>query len=124
MEKGKNNITEAELEIIKVLWKTNEPMTAQQVSDALKNKKWKYSTIATLFSRMVDKGTVTYEKKGRFFYYIPAVDEKEYKAHETKNFISNLYNGSVRNLVASLVESNQMSEDDIDEIRKLFELED
>lgn len=123
MEKDKINITEAELEIMNVLWKTKEPMTAHQVSDALKSKKWKYSTIATLFSRMADKGTVTYERRGRFFYYTPAVDEKEYKAYETKNFISNLYNGSVKSLVASLFESKQMSDDDIEEIRKLFELE-
>lgn len=123
MEKNKINITEAELEIMNVLWAAKEPMTAQQVSDVLKSKEWKYSTIATLFSRMVDKGTVTYERRGRFFYYTPAVDEKEYKVSETKSFISNLYNGSVKNLVASLFESRQMSADDIDEIKKLFELE-
>lgn len=123
MEKNKINITEAELEIMNVLWAAKEPMTAQQVSDVLKSKEWKYSTIATLFSRMVDKGTVTYEKRGRFFYYTPAVDEKEYKVSETKNFIRNLYNGSVKNLVASLFESKQMSADDIDEIKKLFKLE-
>jgi len=123
MKRDKISITEAELEIMNVLWASGEPMTAQQVSDTLHGKDWKCSTIATLFSRMVDKGTVTYEKRGRFFYYTPSINEKEYKTHETKNFISNLYNGSVKNLVASLFESKQMSAEDIDEIKKLFELE-
>lgn len=116
------NISEAELEIMKVLWQAGEPVTAQYVSDTLKNKEWKYSTIATLFGRMVEKGTVTFEKRGRFFYYTPIVSEKEYKTNQTKNFISKLYNGSVKNLVVSLFENKQMSDEDIEEIKKMFNL--
>ena len=117
------NISEAELEIMQVLWREKEPLSAQDVLKQLKNKKWKYSTIATLFGRMVEKGTVTYDKQGRFFYYTPVVLEEEYKAHQTKNFISKLYNGSVKNLVASLFENEQISDDELLEIKKMFNLE-
>lgn len=116
------SISEAELEIMKVLWSAKEPLTAQDVSEALKNKSWKYSTIATLFSRMVEKKAVTYTKKGRFFYYTPLISEDEYKTEKTHDFISKLYNGSVKNLVAALFESNQISESDIEEIKQRFNL--
>lgn len=115
-------ISEAELEIMKVLWAADEPVTAQDVSSQLKNKEWKYSTIATLFSRMVEKGAVSHEKRGRFFYYTPLVSEEEYKEGQTKNFISKLYNGSVKNLVVSLFENKQMSDEDIAELKKRFDL--
>ena len=55
------NISEAEQEIMQVLWRAKEPLSAHDVLKQLKNKKWKYSTIATLFGRMVEKETVTYE---------------------------------------------------------------
>lgn len=122
MAKDSVSISEAELEIMKVLWQADEPITAQDVSAALKSKDWKYSTIATLFSRMVDKGAVTYEKRGRFFYYTPLISEQEYKADQTKSFVSRLYNGSVKNLVVSLFENKQISDEDIAEIKKRFEL--
>ena len=116
------NISEAELEIMKVLWHSDKPVTAQDVSKTLKNKEWKYSTIATLFGRMVEKGTVTYEKRGRFFHYTPTISESEYKTNQTKKFISKLYNGSVKNLVVSLFENEQMSDEEIEEIKKMFNL--
>jgi BlaI family penicillinase repressor len=122
MRKDSVNISEAELEIMKVLWSLQKPVTAQDVSGILENKAWKYSTIATLFSRLVEKGAVSYEKKGRFFYYTPLISEKEYQQVQTKNFVSKLYNGSVKNLVVSLFENQQMSEQDLEELKKRFDL--
>lgn len=122
MRKDCVNISEAELEIMKVLWSSQKPVTAQDVSGILENKAWKYSTIATLFSRLVEKGAVSYEKKGRFFYYTPLISEKEYQQVQTKNFVSKLYNGSVKNLVVSLFENQQVSEQDLEELKKRFDL--
>lgn len=122
MKKSATHISEAELELMKVLWKSGEPLSAQQVSDSLVNKEWKYSTIATLFGRLVDKGAVDYEKRGRFFYYSPLISEKDYQAEQTKDLIGKLYNGSVKNLVVALFENQQMSDKDIEEIKAKFHL--
>ena len=119
---NKINISDAELEVMKVLWKAGRPITAQEVSQELVNKEWKYSTIATLLGRMVEKGTATYEKRSRFFYYTPIVSEQDYKSAQTKRFVSSLFNGSVKNLVVSLFQNQEMSEADIAEIKKLFDL--
>lgn len=116
------NISEAELDIMKVLWQTGESVTAQYVSEQLSEKEWKYSTIATFFKRMVEKGAVSYEKKGRFFYYTPLISEEEYTTAQTKKFVSKLYNGSVKNLVAALFENKQISSEDIEDIKKKFDL--
>lgn len=121
---GKTNpqISEAELEIMKALWAADEPVTAQQVCESLQDKAWKYSTVATLFSRLVEKGAVSYEKRGRYFYYSPLIGEKEYQAEQTRRLVSKLYHGSVKNLVVSLFENQQMSDTDIAEIKKKFDL--
>ena len=115
------NISEAELDIMKILWQSDQAATAQDVLGQLQHKDWKYSTLATLFSRMVEKGSVTYEKRGRFFYYTPAITEEDYKASQAKSFLHKLYNGSVKNLVASLVEAQELSQQDLDELKQFIQ---
>ncbi len=57
-------ISEAELEVMKALWKMKAPAALQGVCDTLVNKEWKYTTISTLLGRLVEKGAVAYDKKG------------------------------------------------------------
>ncbi len=121
MTGGKDkSISDAEFEIISVLWSADEPMSAQDISE--RKKKWKYSTIATLLKRLYEKGAVTYEKRGRYFYYSPLIDEKEYKAEQTKTLVRRLYNGSVKNLVTALFENKQLSGEDVKDIKDMFDL--
>lgn len=122
MAKKGVSVSEAELEILQVLWRAGEPVTAQYVAEAVKDRNWKYSTVATMFARMVEKGAVTYEKRGRFFYYTPLITEEAYRAEQTESLISKLYNGSVKNLVAALFENRQMSDEDLEELKKRFDL--
>jgi len=122
MPKKTNEISEAELEIMKILWANGNPLNAQEVCDTLVNKEWTYSTVSTLFGRMVEKGAVTYEKRGRFYYYSPTISEDEYKQLQTKNFIANLYDGSVKKLAVSLFKTGDLSTADVEEIKKMFNL--
>lgn len=115
-------ISEAELEVIKALWKTGKPMTAKEVCDTVINKGWKYTTASTLLSRLVEKGAVAYEKNGKAYVYYPIIKMDEYKQSQTKNLISKLYDGSVKNLAVSLFKAGEMSTDDIEEIKKMFNL--
>ena len=61
----KMKISEAELEVLQVLWDAEEPLKIQDVCDRLENKKWKYNTVGTLLLRMAEKGAVVSEKKNR-----------------------------------------------------------
>lgn len=122
MSEKSTNISDAELALMKVLWDAGEALSAQQVSESLQDKDWKYSTVATLFSRLVDKNAVSFEKRGRFYYYTPLISEKEYKAEQTRTLVRKLYNGSVKNLVVSLFENKQMTKADMEEIKQKFDL--
>lgn len=122
MNKKAYELSEAELEVMKVLWVIGEPTSTQGVCDTIVNKEWKYTTVSTLLSRMVKKGAVTYEKRGKFYYYFPAIKEEDYRETQTKKFVSKLYDGSVKNLAVSLFKTGEMSTDDIDEIKKMFNL--
>ena len=120
--KKTQEISGAELEVMQVLWKYNKAMKVQEVCDGLQSDKWKYKTVATLLLRMEEKGAVTSEKIGKANMYTPILDKTEYLQSQTKNFIQKLYNGSVKELAVSLFRSHELSEEDIEDIRREFDL--
>lgn len=117
------NITigDAELEIMKVLWKAGEPVSTQYINDAVEEKSWKRTTISTFLARLVQKGAVTSEKRGKLYYYAPLISKGEYRREQTKSLIKSLYNGSVRELAVSLFEEERLSDEDIRELRSMFD---
>ncbi len=121
MTSGNINIGEAELEIMKVLWKAGEPVNTQYINEAVEEKGWKRTTISTFLTRLVDKGAISSEKRGKLYYYTPIISQKDYRKSQTKNFIMNVYNGSVKDLAVSLFENETLSDDDIKELRAIFE---
>ena len=54
------------------------------------------------------------------FYYSPLISEAEYNNWATGDLIQRLYNGSARDLVAALVQSNGLTPDDVEELRLMF----
>lgn len=120
--KNVKKISSAELEIMEVLWKTDNPICIQEVLDSIKEDKWKYNTVGTMLARLAKKGFVTEQKVSRVMYYSAALKREDYKREQTAKLISRLYGGSARELAAMLVESGQMTREDLDEIEKMFEL--
>lgn len=118
----RQKISNAEFEVMQILWNAQKPLNIQDVCDRLPSNKWAYKTVGTLLIRMQEKGAVISEKKGRVNYYKPVLNKDEYTKEQTKNLISKLYNGSVKDLAVSLFKSEDMTESDINEIRKMFKL--
>ena len=116
-------ITGSELEIMKLLWHAEDALPVTEIRENLqKSKGWEPATIKTLISRLVSKGAVRQEKRNVYF-YSPIITEKEYSAWATKDLITRLYNGSARELVASLVSSDGLKREDLDELRQMFKVE-
>ncbi len=117
------NITlgEAELEIMKVVWKTDKPIGSTAIGKAVEEKGWKRTTIATFLARLVEKGALSAERQGKAWYYTPILTAKDYKKSQMKNMIKNLFDGSAGNLVAALFEENQFSAEDLKELKAIFE---
>ena len=115
------NISDAELEIMKVIWKAKEPVTSLDIGKEVEDKGWKKTTIATFLTRLAEKGALASEKRGKLYYYTPLITEKEYRKSRTGNLIKSLYNGSVREFAVALFEEQKLSDEDIAELRAIFE---
>ena len=120
MNKKNINIGEAELEIMKVVWKAVEPLSSSEIGKAVEDKGWKRTTIATFLARLVEKGALTAERRGKSMYYTPLISAREYKKTQVRSLIKNLFDGSAQNLVASLFEEKAFTDDDIRELKEIF----
>ena len=116
-------ITGSELEVMKLLWRAENALPITEIREKLqKTKGWEPATIKTLVGRLVNKGVVRQEKRN-VFYYSPLISEKEYGTWATQDLISRVYNGSARNLISALVNSDGLTQEDLDELRQMFRVE-
>ena len=113
-------ISDSELEVMKVLWEAEDALPVTTIREVLSARKgWEATTVKTLVSRLVGKGAVSQEKR-KVFFYAPLISEKEYNAWATGNLVQRLYKGSVKDLVAALVSSDELSDEDIAELQSMF----
>ncbi len=117
-------ISDSELEVMKLLWQAEGALPVTEIREKLQRAKgWEATTVKTLVSRLVSKGALRQERRN-VFYYSPLITEREYNAWATDSLIRRLYNGSARELVAALVRSEGLTQQDIEELRTMFKVED
>lgn len=113
-------ITPAELEIMKVLWR-KPGLGASEIADALENDRdWNIRTVKTLLSRLVEKGALQTTQDGRRFLYSPAVEKGTYQKKAAGQFVDRLFGGRAAPLIAQLADARGLSEDDIEELEALL----
>lgn len=111
-------ISEAEYEIMKIIWKEEDEVTTAKIIEELgEDNLWKHTTILTLAKRLVDKNVLKVRKEGKINYYSPTISKDEYKSYQADDFIEDMYGGSVKSLVASLYKNKKISEEDIKELK-------
>ena len=117
---GLSQISEAEYEVMKVVWK-HAPISTNEITDQLlQTTSWSPKTIQTLIKRLVTKGALTYEKQGRVFVYTPLVEENEYIGQESNSFLKKFYNGDITAMLSAYIENDKLSETEIDTLRSLL----
>ena len=116
MEKMKK-LPDAEFDIMKVVWANELPLTANIIMQQLGNEKeWKVQTVISLMLRLVERGFLCTEKKGKERTYFPLINREEYLKFETGNFIKQFHNNSFLNLVSTLYDDKALTDKDIDEL--------
>ena len=113
-------ISEAEFEVMKIVWK-HAPISTNEITEKLmKTTAWSPKTIQTLIKRLVTKGALSYEKQSRVFVYTPLVKENEYIGQESSSFLKRFYHGDITAMVSSYIENDKLSDTEIDTLRALL----
>lgn len=113
-------ISEAEFEVMKIVWKYAPINTNEITEKLLQTTAWSPKTIQTLIKRLVTKGVLSYEKQGRVFVYTPLVRESEYINQESDSFLDRYYDGDITSMLSSYLENDKLSETEINSLRSLL----
>jgi len=124
-EEKMKRLGDAELEIMLHIWGAGGPVQSTYVQSRLRGSRdWALPAVITAMNRLVEKGFLACEKRGRSNWYSPLVSESAYKAAEGRGIIDRLYGSSFTGMVASLYDGRAIGKEDLAELRRyLDELE-
>ena len=113
-------ISEAEYEVMKVVWKES-PVNTNVVTEILtKTTNWSPKTIKTLLKRLVNKGALTYEKQGRVFVYMPLIQESAYVRQKSRSFLKRYFDGDMSRMLSACLDEETLTKNEIDTLREIL----
>lgn len=113
-------ISEAEFEVMKVIWKY-APISTNEVTEKLtQTTDWSPKTIQTMLKRLVNKKALTYEKQSRVFVYTPLIQQDEYIRQKSNSFLDRFYDGNIVSMLSSYLKDEKLSDSEIDSLRGLL----
>ncbi len=114
-------ISNAELNVLNVLWQKSPISASEVVAQLSKNNDWHEKTVKTLLNRLVKKQAIGFEKQGRSYLYYPLIAQSDYQLKEGASFIERLFSGRVAPLVAGFARENKLSAKDVEELQQLID---
>lgn len=116
--KSTPRISDTEWEIMRVVW-LKHPLTANEILSRLSG--WHPKTARTLLARLVQKGALDYEARGRTYVYSPLVSETDCVATASESFLDRVFGGSLKPMLAHFVERQKLTRKDLQELDKLLD---
>jgi BlaI family penicillinase repressor len=115
-------ISEAEWEVMKVLW-TKGPCLAGEIVDALvsADSGRHPKTIKTYLGRLTAKKAVGFRKEGRGYLYRALVTESECIKAASESFLDRVFGGSIMPMLAHFVGQKRLSAKEIEELKRVLD---
>lgn len=112
-------ISEAEYEIMKIIW-ADYPISTNDVCEkANLTHSWNQKTIHTLLTRLNAKKVISYDQRGRMYYYYPLISQKKYLEQENRLFLNRFYNGEMAPMLSSLLSDSEIPDS---ELQNLYDM--
>jgi BlaI family transcriptional regulator, penicillinase repressor len=118
-KKSTTELTEAEWEILKVVWE-KEPCAAGTVQEALaKSKDWAYATVKSTMDRMVEKRFLEITRIRNLQLFRSSISQVDAKRGELRKLLRRAFDGALTPMVQFLIEHEGLSRDEASELRRL-----
>lgn len=119
-------IPDAELEVMKIIWNNETPISTtkiKEICDGQSKNSWTISTLQTLLNRLIERDFLNTEKRGKERIYSSKIMEAEYLEFETKMFLKKVHGNSFTSLINTLYKSREINKNDIEELYEWFKKE-
>lgn len=118
----KKRLAEAEWEVMDGVWHLDRQVTVRDVVDYLyPNGEKAYTTVQTIMNILFEKGVLNRQKIGPVNVYMPTLSREDVAQVETRTLVSRMFEGSFGALATYLVDSGELSQGELDELRALIE---
>lgn len=125
MKKSLTPLGETEMEVLNHVWDMGEATVKQVRKQILKKREVAYTTIMTVMKNLAEKGYLKYRKDGVTYVYSPAQEPESVRSNLIKDLMTKVFKGSPKEMVQALVNSEDLTEKDLTEIKSMInEMED
>ncbi len=119
--KEKIKPTEAEMDILKILWDKG-PSTVKEINTIQNEvKEVGYTTTLKIMQIMLDKGLLTRKSQGRGHIYKPLIKQSDTQKSMLNQLVNSAFGGSASKLVMQALGNHKASKEELDEIRSLID---
>jgi predicted transcriptional regulator len=115
--KRSNTLTEAELRLMKILWRRGESSVTDLVAALPAGEPLAYNSVLTTVRILEQKGYVRHRQQGRAFVYRPRVAEREASRSEVRRVLGRFFGNSREKLVLSLLGDEEISAEELEHLR-------
>lgn len=115
------SISASEQKVLNVLLnRQGEKTTVREICSILEGQgiKWATRTVSTFLDRIEQKGYAAHEKIGITNYYYSTVKKEDYRMIEGRKLLDTYFDGSIKNFIAAFSEEEEVSDEDIAELKK------
>ena len=116
--KRSNTLTEAELRLMKILWRRGDSSVTELVAAMPEGEPLAYNSVLTTIRILERKGYVTHRQEGRAFIYRPAVAEDEASRSEVRHVLSRFFGNSRERLLLSLLDDGEITAEELERLRE------
>lgn len=116
-------LTRAEMEIMNILWNSEDAMSTHSIIENYPDPKPAYSTIATFLKILTKKGFVNYRKAeagNKTFYFYPLLTRQSYTSQFMQETKSTLFGNSAKAMLHFFAQNEDISDKDIEEILNMI----
>jgi predicted transcriptional regulator len=111
-------LTEAELRLMKILWRRGESCVADLVQAMPTSEPLAYNSVLTTIRILEQKGYVQHRQHGRAFLYTPLVIEHEASRSEVRHILGRFFENSRERLLLSLLRDEDISHAELERLKK------
>ena len=114
------SISDAEWEVMKIIWGNNNITANKIIEETGVNNHWKSNTVKTLINRLLKKNAVGFNKNGKEYSYFPTVSEEDCINEKSQSFLKKIYNGSLNSMVLNFVKTEKLTDKEIEDLKDLL----
>jgi predicted transcriptional regulator len=116
--KRSNTLTEAELRIMRILWKSGEALVSDMVSAMPESAPLAYTSVLTTVRILERKGYVRHRQEGRAFVYSPCIAEQEARQSEVRHVLGRFFGNSRERLLLSLLGDDDVNPSELQRLKE------